>query len=52
MNFWGDRAGVYSRRSFEGEPVEESPSKSIRGAPEPCHPSSIIVVVLLNILSF
>jgi len=39
MNSWedapwrGGRAGGYSRRPLEGEPVKGSPSKSVRGPP-------------------
>jgi len=45
MNSWmdapwrGGRAGGYSRRPLEGDPMNGSTSKSVRGAPEPRHPS-------------
>ena len=47
MNSWedaprrGGRAGEYYRRPLEGDPVKGSSSKSVRGAPEPRHPSGI-----------
>jgi len=47
MNSWedapwrGGRAGGYFRRLLEGDPVKGSSSKSVRGAPEPRHPSGI-----------
>jgi hypothetical protein len=47
MNPWedapwrGGRAGGYSRRPLEGDPVKGSSSKSVWGAPEPRHPSGI-----------
>ena len=47
MNSWedapwrGGRAGGSSRRPLEGDPAKGSSSKSVRGAPEPRHPSGI-----------
>ena len=54
MNSWedapwrGGRAGGYSRRPLEGDPVKESSSKSVRGAPEPRHPSGVVAHILFN----
>jgi hypothetical protein len=54
MNSWedapwrGGRAGGYSRRPLEGDPVKESSSKSVRGAPEPRHPSGVVTPILFN----
>ena len=54
MNSWegapwrGGRAGGYSRRSLEGDPVKGSSSKSVRGSPEPRHPSGIVAFFRYN----
>jgi len=54
MNSWedapwrGGRAGGYSRRPLEGDLVKGSSSKSVRGAPEPRHPSDVVISILFN----
>ena len=54
MNSWedapwrGGRAGGYSRRPLEGDPVKGSSSKSVWGAPEPRHPSGVVTLIVFN----
>jgi len=54
MNSWvdapwrGGRAGGQSRRPLEGDPVKGSSSKSVRGAPEPRHPSKGVLLLDLT----